>query len=133
MDALCRRGDELLREKSGAGEALFEWLDEFVVHVSTKHALALAFTESPDGRRIELFERCHELMVTTSAGLLDRAKAAGAIRPDLDARDPLALTNAAAIASTGADHSRQLLQILRHGFEATAGTGSRTREERDGE
>ncbi|HEV2637476.1 MAG TPA: helix-turn-helix domain-containing protein [Actinocrinis sp.] len=139
VDALCRRGDDLLREKSAAGEALFEWLDEFVVHVATKRALALAVTESPDGRRTELFERWHERMVTTSAGLLDHAKAAGAVRPDLAASDLLALASAAAIASTGSDHARQLLQILRYGFEtvavvgtgAAAGTGSRIREGSD--
>lgn len=117
--ALAERGDRLIR-KASAVEALFDWLDSFVVHVATKRALALAITESPE-RRSELFEGWHASMRSTAERLLDRARAAGAVRPDLNVDDLLALTSAAAIASSGEAHARQLLRILRGGLEAEGG------------
>src|SRR6266566_3404558 len=41
--ALCQQGTALLARPC-AGEALFDWLDSFVVHVAAKRALALAAT-----------------------------------------------------------------------------------------
>ncbi|MFG2627429.1 TetR/AcrR family transcriptional regulator [Streptomyces sp. NPDC048473] len=124
VDALCGQGAALLRDEPDAAEALFVWLDSFVVHVATRRALALAITEGPDVRRSELFGRWHASMTATAEKLLLRARAVDAVRPDLTANDLLALTSAAAIASTGADHAQRLLLILRSGFE-TSGTGSR--------
>jgi AcrR family transcriptional regulator len=117
--ALCRRGTDLLHETS-ADVALFDWLDDFVVHVATKRALALAVTEGPDERRSELFDRWHESMRATTESLLIRAREAGAVRSDLAVDDLLALTSVAAMVSTSTPHARQLLRILRHGFEAAA-------------
>ncbi|AWS46590.1 TetR/AcrR family transcriptional regulator [Streptosporangium sp. 'caverna'] len=117
VDALCLRGAALLHEPSAA-EALFDWLDGFIVHVATKRALALAATESPDGRRTELFDRWHESMRSTAESLLIRARDAGAVRSDLSVGDLLALTSAAAMVSADTHHARRLLQFLRRGFEA---------------
>jgi AcrR family transcriptional regulator len=114
---LCRRGAALEQEPS-PGEALFAWLDDFIVHVATKRALALAVTEAPAGRRTELFDHWHASMRSAAENLLLRATHAGAVRPDLTAADLLALTSAAAIASTSVDHARQLLRLLRDGFES---------------
>ena len=50
-------------------EALFAWLDSFIVHVAAKRALALAGTESSDERRTELFARWHESMRSTAERL----------------------------------------------------------------
>lgn len=122
-DALCRQGealrDQALRDELPPGEALFAWLDGFVVHVATMRALALAATASSDDRRSQLFRRWHESMTSTAQGLLVRAREAGAVHPDLAVGDLLALTNAAALASTGTGHARRLVRILRHGFEVT--------------
>ncbi len=112
---LCQQGAALLGEPSAA-EALFTWLDSFVVHVAAKRALALAGTESSDERRTELFARWHESMRSTAERLLTRAQAAGAVRTDLTVTDVLALASAAALAGTSTRHAQQLLQILRHGF-----------------
>ncbi|MDQ7910610.1 hypothetical protein RB614_39555 [Phytohabitans sp. ZYX-F-186] len=44
VDALCRRGAALLIGDSATApvDALFAWLDDFVEHVASKRALALA-------------------------------------------------------------------------------------------
>lgn len=113
--ALCQRGATLLAE-SPPGEALYAWLDSFVIHVATKRALALAATAASDERRSELFGSWHESMTSTAAGLLARAQEARAIRPGLTAADLLALASAAALASATADHARHLLEVMRYGL-----------------
>jgi AcrR family transcriptional regulator len=119
VTALCERGAALLEVES-AGEALFAWLDEFVVHVATKRALALAGTDNSDERRTALFDDWHRSMRSTAEKLLARARSAGAVDPGLGVDDLLALTSAAAIAATGADHARRLLRTMRHGFAGAA-------------
>ncbi|MGP3971198.1 TetR/AcrR family transcriptional regulator [Streptomyces sp. 6N223] len=120
--ALVRRGEELGRERAPA-EALFAWLEAFVVHVATKRDLALAITDDGVGgvggaRRSELFDRRHALMRTMAEALLARAREAGAVRADLAVADLLALTSATAIAAGGADRARRLLRLLREGLAA---------------
>jgi AcrR family transcriptional regulator len=118
VTALCDQGAALLKEPSAA-EALFTWLDSFVVHIATKRALALAGTEDSDERRTELFDHWHESMTSTAERLLTRAQQAGAVRSDLTVGDLLALTSGATLTSTSTRHAQQLLQILRHGFADT--------------
>lgn len=112
---LCLRG-AALRETEAAGEALFAWLDSFVVHVATKRALALAGTEHNTERRTQLFDTWHEAMRKVAGDLYDRAREAEAVSPDVSAEELLALTSAAAIASNGPEHARRLLRMMRYGF-----------------
>lgn len=115
---LCMHGAALLMdsESPAAGEALFAWLDSFVVHVATKRALALAGTESSNERRTEMFDTWHAAMRNVAGHLYDRAVAAGTMSPDVDVDELLALTSAAAIAGNGPDHARRLLRVMRFGF-----------------
>lgn len=115
VEALCRQGVELAAAP-GAGTALFEWLDAFVVHIAEKRPLALAVTDNPDHRRARLFEDWHRSITEVAARLLRRAAAEGAVRTDLAVTDLLALTSAAAIASSGPEHARRLLALLRSGL-----------------
>jgi AcrR family transcriptional regulator len=116
VTALCEQGAALLHEDSAA-EALFDWLEGFVVHVTTKRALALAATEGRDERRTGLFDSWHESMRSTAEALLARARDTGSVRADLAVGDVLALASAVAVAGTTTDHARLLLQLLRHGLE----------------
>ncbi|MFG1808741.1 TetR/AcrR family transcriptional regulator [Streptomyces sp. NPDC049040] len=116
---LCR-GAAALSDLHPPGDALFAWLDDFVVHVATKRALALAVTEGPEQPRSELFERWHGSMRSTADGLLARARAAGAVRTGIAVGDLLALVSGAAMTATDADHARRLLRIMRQGFEPPA-------------
>jgi AcrR family transcriptional regulator len=116
VDELCQQGTALLQDAS-PGTALTTWMDSFVRHVAATRPLALAATENSE-QRGELFARWHQRMASTAAPLLARAQHAGAVRGDLTARDILALANAAAIAGTGPDDARRLLDLMRHGFAA---------------
>jgi AcrR family transcriptional regulator len=115
VTTLCEQGAALL-ESGSAVEALFIWLDAFVVHVAAKRALALAGTDNNHERRTELFDHWHSSMRSTAEKLLTRAQRTGAVDADLTVDDLLALTSAAAVAATGADDARRLLRIMRHGF-----------------
>jgi AcrR family transcriptional regulator len=116
VEALCQRGVDL-EAAPDAGAALFEWLDAFVVHIAAKRPLALAVTDNADQRRTRLFEEWHRAITAVAARLLARAATAGAVRDGLTVTDLLALTSAAAIASTDPDHARRLLALLRTGVE----------------
>lgn len=113
--ALCRRGAGLLHGPS-AGDALFDWLDDLLGHMEGMRALVLAAAGGPGDGRTELFRRSHASLTSTAEDLLERAKAAGAVHPDLAVADVLALTGAAAIAAGGTDHARRLLRLTRRGF-----------------
>lgn len=114
---LCRQGTDLLNAPSPV-DALFSWLEDFVVHVATKRPLALAATEGPIGRRTRLFDQWHKSMYSTATKLLDRARDAGAVRPELTATDLLALTSGAALTGTDVAHAQRLIRLLRTGVEA---------------
>lgn len=117
VSALCRQASDLLDDPSPI-DALFSWLDTFVVHVFTKRALAVAATEGSAGRRSERFDRWHESMRLAAATLLDRARSADVVRRDLTATDLLALASGAALAGIDLAHARRLVQLMRSGVEA---------------
>src|SRR5512142_661145 len=94
VDALCRRGAQLL-ESAEPTDALFTWLDAFVVHVATKRPLALAATESTDERRTTLFRQWHASITSIADRLVRRARPA--LRSDLTAADVLTLASGAAL------------------------------------
>ncbi|MFG1838717.1 TetR/AcrR family transcriptional regulator [Micromonospora sp. NPDC049175] len=114
--ALCRQGADLLGDPSPA-DALFTWLDAFVIHVATKRALALAATEGPGARRTGMFDKWHESMRSTATNLLRRAQDAGAVRPDLTVTDLLAIGSGAALTGTNAAHAQRLVGLLRSGVQ----------------
>ncbi|GAB3145466.1 TetR/AcrR family transcriptional regulator [Microbispora hainanensis] len=111
---------ELCRPCAGPSpaDALFSWLDAFVVHVATKRPLALAATEGPTGRRSALFDQWHASIRATASDLLRRAQDAGAVRPGVTVTDLLALAGGAALTGTDVAHARRLTALLRSGLEA---------------
>ncbi len=116
VTALCQRGAELL-DGASARQALYDWLDAFVEHVSTKRALALAVPSEPRERRTKLFDRWHESMRSTARRLLCRAQEAGTVHSDVTVDDLLALATAVALASTSTSHAQRLMRVLRHGLQ----------------
>jgi AcrR family transcriptional regulator len=118
---LCHRGAKLLDAPSPL-DALFAWLDEFVVHVATKRPLALAATEGPSERRTPLFVEWHASITATAADLVRRA--APALRPDVTATDVLALVSGAALA-TDASHARRLVALMRSGLAASIASAAK--------
>ena len=117
LAALCGYGTRLL-DASSPVEALFAWLDAFVVHVATKRPLALAATDGPGGRRTPLFDKWHAMITDTAAALVRRARPA--LRPDITPADVLALASGAAL-TTDAERGRRLVALLRTGLVAPNG------------
>jgi AcrR family transcriptional regulator len=114
VDQLCRHGVELLASPEPL-EALFAWLDEYVVHVAAKRALALAATEGDRGS--SLLGQWHTAITSTAARLVERARPE--LRPGLTAADVLALATGAALATDVAD-ARRLVALLRGGITGPA-------------
>jgi AcrR family transcriptional regulator len=114
--ALCRQGADLLNAPSPV-DALFAWVDAFVVHVATKRALALAATEGPGARRTSLFDQWHESMRSAATKLLHRAQDAGTVRPELTVTDLLAIGSGAALTASDVAHAQRLVGLLRSGVE----------------
>ncbi|WP_052371351.1 TetR/AcrR family transcriptional regulator [Amycolatopsis taiwanensis] len=113
--ALCARGEALLEDGSPA-DALFSWLRDFIAHVATKRALALAIPNDQGGQRSALFDRWHRAMHTTASTLLTRARSRGAVDPDLEVSDLLTLANGLAVTSSDPDQAERCLGILRRGI-----------------
>jgi AcrR family transcriptional regulator len=79
VEAICRSADDF------AGlppwEALVGWLHRFVGYAATKKALAqelLNYVDPDDA----VFRSCRDAVNATGEALLERAKAAGVVRPD---------------------------------------------------
>ncbi|MGW0801656.1 TetR/AcrR family transcriptional regulator [Nonomuraea sp. NPDC002799] len=106
---LCAAGATLLAA-GPPGEALHEWLRRFVHHVTAKRDLARAVTE--DRERTAPLADWHDSMLTTAEALLDAARRAGAVRPDLDVRDLLTLVNGIALATTDPAQAERLLTYI---------------------
>ncbi|POM25797.1 Bacterial regulatory protein, tetR family [Actinomadura rubteroloni] len=113
---LWARSQSLLAEDP-PGDALFDWLHDFIAHVAAKRELALSITDDPAGRRSALFDRWHHSMRTAASALLTRAQNAGAVRADLNVSELLALANGIALTTTDAAQARRLVLLLRQGTD----------------
>jgi AcrR family transcriptional regulator len=116
VTALCARAEALLTA-AAPGDALFDWLREFIGHVATKRELALALTDDGAGRRSALFDRWHEAMHSAASGLLDRAQRSRTVRPELDAVDLLTLASGIALTGANGDQIPRLVRLLRLGAD----------------
>jgi AcrR family transcriptional regulator len=112
VDALCARGAALLDADSPA-EALFTWLHDFLTNLAARRELAVLDADQPGADLSGRYARWHKAIHRTASDLLDRARAAAAVHPDVEAADLLRLTSA--IALSDADPHR-LLRLARHGI-----------------
>jgi AcrR family transcriptional regulator len=115
VSTLCSRGAQRLADDA-PGDALFDWLQDFTIHVAAKRFLASALTSERGQRRSALVDRWHQAMYDTTAALLQRAQDAGAIRPDIDASDLLVLANGIALGARDISHAHRLLTATRYGM-----------------
>ncbi len=109
VERLCAEGERLAATEPPA-EALVAWLEGFVTVISQKRGLAAALTE--EGRASELFAQCHTMINATGGELLDRAKAAGAVRSDVQLGDLLKMTKAFAQAAETSPEGPALAERL---------------------
>ena len=96
---LAQRG-RALAEEMPPGQALEGWIALLVAHIRERSALAGALVESM-GKEGEVFVECHRLMHETGALLVDAARAAGAVREDVQERDLLWMAHGVAQSAAG--------------------------------
>ncbi len=109
VERLCADGDRLAATEPPA-EALVDWLRGFVTVVSEKRGLAAALSD--EGRAQSLFGECHAMINASGSALLDRAKEAGAVRPDVDLADLLRMAKAFALAAETSPEGPALAERL---------------------
>lgn len=80
LEGLCRAAGEL--EDADPWDALVSWLRRFVGYMATKQALAQELMDYIE-RDAPLFTSCRAMMYEAGEPLLERAQAAGAVRPDV--------------------------------------------------
>ncbi|MEV5570400.1 helix-turn-helix domain-containing protein [Spirillospora sp. NPDC052269] len=118
MHALASTGAELLAAPS-AFDGLASWARTAMTHTATYRGLGAMLMEAIEDETSELHEACNAVLAS-SEELVERARAAGEIRPDVTASDLYALVNAAAWAgeqSTPAQADR-ILTFTLEGFRA---------------
>ena len=97
VEALRVRADELAA--SGAPrEALAEWLRALAAFSATKHNLTSALLATL-GKDSDLLSLCSKVICDAADDLLSKAKQAGTVRADADARDVIRLVHAVNIAT----------------------------------
>jgi AcrR family transcriptional regulator len=115
-----------LLETRPAGEALHEWLRLFVDYIATKKVIAPALA-SMTGGTSALYESSIDLMKGAIADLVERAIAAGDIRPDVEPFDLVqALGSFAMGVSTSPGwetRTLRLIDILMDGLRSGASGG----------
>jgi AcrR family transcriptional regulator len=110
VERLCAEGERLAATEPPA-KALVGWLEGFVTVVSQKRGLAAALAE--EGRTSDFFAECHTMINATGGALLDRAKAAGAVRGDVALGDLLKMTKAfAQVAETSPEGPAVAARLL---------------------
>jgi AcrR family transcriptional regulator len=109
VERLCAEGERLAQTEPPA-DALVDWLKGFVGVVSQKRGLASALND--EGHASALFAECHTMINATGGALLDRAKAAGAVREDVSLGDLLKMTKAFAYAAETSPEGPALAERL---------------------
>jgi hypothetical protein len=102
-------------------EALIDWLRAFSTYVTGKRGLAKSLLQGLDNRD-QIFRQSHEMIEATGTALLDRAKSAGAIRPEIELMDLIRLANGIALACEqspeGPALSNRLLNLAFEGLRS---------------
>jgi AcrR family transcriptional regulator len=112
VDQLCDSVAVLLAELP-PDAALAEWMERFVVYLTTKRGL-LGALKSVAASQSDLFPTTRERLVAAIGELLDAGIAAGRVRPDVDAEDVLIAVNGVwTIAGEGEQWAAQARRVVR--------------------
>jgi AcrR family transcriptional regulator len=114
VEALCRSAEDFAAEPPW--DALVHWFNRFVDYVATKHALVdeMLATVSRDA---PVFRTCHDAIFTAGEPLLERAKQAGAVRPDVQFVDVIRLVSGVTmIKNASPDDVRRILAVALDGL-----------------
>jgi AcrR family transcriptional regulator len=90
VEALCASAAEL--SDLEPWDALVSWLNRFARYAATKKALAAELLATI-GMESDFFAACHTSIFAAGEPLLERAQAAGAVRPDVTFNDAVRLVS----------------------------------------
>jgi AcrR family transcriptional regulator len=120
VEALCRSAADFADEDPW--DALVHWFDRFVDYVATKKALVEEMMASV-AADAPVFRACHDAIFTAGEPLLDRAKAAGVVRSDVEFMDVIRLVSGVTMIRHGTPQEiRRILSVALDGlrYRATA-------------
>ena len=117
---LCRSAADLA--ELPPWDALVAWLHRFVAYMATKQALAGELLNYVD-RDAELFKSCRGAMFSAGGPLLERAQAAGVVRPDTDLTEVIQMVGG--IAKIPASEPGQIEHILEMALDGLRYRGAR--------
>lgn len=117
VESLLAAGDRL-RASEDPGVALHRWMMLFIEHIAANKGLAAALMTAT-GDESSLIERCNAAIAQVVAGLLDDAKAAGAIGEGVSAADLLSSAQALALVAES-DSRDRAARILRYILDGAA-------------
>jgi AcrR family transcriptional regulator len=111
VETLCARAEDLRRSQP-PGQALATWMRALAAHNITYRGLkGLLLTAKQDEN--SPLRSCRGLLTSAAGGLLERAQAAGAVRPDVEPTELLRLVHAVVVASEVApDQAAQVERLL---------------------
>lgn len=119
VEALSRSATELAELEPW--DALVAWLHRFVAYLATKQALAEELLAYLD-RDCEFFRGCRSAFTAAGMPLLERAQAAGAVRPDTDFQTVIQMVSGIAkIPSAEPDQVLRILDVALDGLRYRAG------------
>ncbi len=111
-----------LMAAQGPEAALAGWMRLLVGHMVARRGLAEALVDAL-GKGNEVFADCHRVLHETGGALVERARAAGVVRDDLDQRDLLWMAHGVSMAAEsegGPARVERLLRTLIAGMTARA-------------
>ena len=114
VEALCRSAGEVPTDPSW--DALVRWFKRFVDYVATKRALIEEMVATM-GQEAQVFRTCHDAIFTAGEPLLERAKADGTVRPDVEFRDVMRMVSGICmIKNASAEEIRRVLFMALDGL-----------------
>jgi AcrR family transcriptional regulator len=113
VEALARAADELAALPPW--EALVEWLGRYVAFAATKRVLTEALLEVSE--TAEVLTACRGAIAGAGSALLDRAQAAGVVRPDVILMDVLKMVGGIALMpTTDPNEKERMLRLALDGL-----------------
>jgi AcrR family transcriptional regulator len=102
-----------------AREALASWFRQYLSFAATKRALTEALLEEDADENV--LAACRTLLSDAGTGLIDRAQAEGAVRPDVTFMDVARIVSGIAVSPSADDEQKErMLQIVLDGLRGPA-------------
>ena len=117
IEAMAHAAEELV--DAAGGEALASWFRQYLSFAATKRALTEALLEEDADENV--LAACRTLLSDAGTGLIERAQAEGAVRPDVTFMDVARIVSGIAVSpSADDDQKERMLQIVLDGLRAPA-------------